>query len=131
MKLRLKENPREWFKFAAVAGLFVAIAGLLLRKRGVLHVPIWTLFIPGICALAMGALRPRLLRGPYRAAMTVSFYFGKVIGTVLLSVFFLVVVTPIALLMRMAGKDLLQLKKRNAETYWHSAKPPSALDRMF
>jgi hypothetical protein len=63
--------------------------------------------------------------------MTVSFYFGKVIGTVLLSVFFLVVITPISLLMRMAGKDLLHLKKRSAETYWRSAKPPSTLDRMF
>jgi hypothetical protein len=63
--------------------------------------------------------------------MTVSFYFGKIVGTVLLSVFFLIVITPISLLMRLAGKDLLNLKKRNAETYWRSAKPPSALDRMF
>jgi hypothetical protein len=131
MKLRLKENPREWFKFTGAAGLFVSIMGLLLRKRGVLHVPIWTVFVPGICALAIGAIRPRLLRGPYRAVMTVSFYFGKIVGTVLLSVFFLIVITPISLLMRLAGKDLLNLKKRNAETYWHSAKPPSALDRMF
>jgi len=33
--------------------------------------------------------------------------------------------------MRMAGKDLLHLQKRSAETYWRSAKPPSPLDRMF
>jgi hypothetical protein len=62
MKLRLKENPREWFKFTGAAGLFVAMAGFLLRKRGVLHSPVWIAFVPGICALAIGAIRPRLLR---------------------------------------------------------------------
>jgi hypothetical protein len=131
MKLRLKENPREWFKFTAVAGLFVALMGLLLRKRGGLNAPIWAMFIPGVLALAIGAMQPRLLRGPYRAVMTVSFYFGKVIGTILLSIFFLVVVTPMSFLMRLAGKDLLNLKKPNAGTHWRPAKPPSALDRMF
>lgn len=131
MKLRLKEEPREWLKFTAAAGVFVAVVGLLCRRRGIMHAPVWAMFLPGILALLIGLIRPRILRGPYRVVMTISFYVGQAIATVLLTVFFLAVITPMGLIMRASGKDLLHLKRRDVQSYWRQTQTKSKLDQMF
>lgn len=127
MKLKLKENPREWLKFTAVMTLLVSVLSFLL------HRPAFP-FVLGIAiaALIVCALRPRWFRGFYRGGMTVSFHVGQGIGRILLTLLFLVVVTPMGLLLRMFGKDLLQLKRpARANTYWRQAKTANQLDRMF
>ena len=64
--------------------------------------------------------------------MTASWHVGQVMGRLLLTVLFLLLVTPLGLLLRLLGKDLLELKRRpDAASYWHVAKKPGPLDRMF
>src|SRR5256885_17217061 len=90
--------------------------------------------VVGIAAftLIVCALRPRLFRGFYRAGMTISFYIGQVMGRILLTVFFILVVTPLGLLLRLAGKDLLQLKRPpGAGSYWRPAKTSNQVDCLF
>ena len=51
---------------------------------------------------------------------------------VALNLFFILVVTPLGVILRIAGKDLLQLKKAGkGETYWNAAKESGPLDRLF
>ena len=127
MRLKLKENPREWLKFTAVMALLLSVISFLLYR------PAFP-FILGIAVLALivCAVRPRWFRGFYRGGMTVSFHIGQVIGRILLTVFFLVIVTPLGLLLRLSGKDLLQLKRpTGANSYWRVAKTGNQFDRMF
>jgi len=127
MRLKLKENPREWLKFTAVMALLVSVLSFLLYR------PAFP-FVLGIAVLALivCAVRPRWFRGFYRGGMTVSFHIGQVIGRILLTVFFLVIVTPLGLLLRLSGKDLLQLKRpTGANSYWRVAKTGNQFDRMF
>jgi hypothetical protein len=50
---------------------------------------------------------------------------GSVVNPLVLAIIFLVVLTPIALGMRLAGKDPLRLKlDRRAKTYWIDRSPP-------
>jgi hypothetical protein len=127
MQLKLKENPKEWVKFTAVMALLVSVLAFFLYRR----VFPFALGI-SLLALIVCALRPRWFRGFYRSGMTVSFHIGQVIGRVLLTIFFLVVVTPMGLLLRLLGKDLLHLKRpAGANTYWRQAKTANQFDRMF
>jgi hypothetical protein len=131
--LRLKEKPSEWIKFTAVMGLVANIILWMLWWQGLLRdaVPVATTAL-AILAVAIASLRPRWFRGFYRGGMTVSFHIGQVIGKLLLTVFFFLVVTPIGILLRLAGKDLLQIKRHPGQTtYWHSAKNNREFDRMF
>jgi hypothetical protein len=133
MKLKLKEDPREWLKFTAVMALALAILGAGLHLRNVISRT--ALF----CSLAMLVLglalcwgRPRWFRGFYRSGMTASFHVGQILGKVILTVFFLVMVTPLGLLLRLLGKDLLNLKRDSfAMTYWRPAKTSHQFDRQF
>ena len=131
--LRLKEKPIEWIKFTAVMGLVLNIVLWLLwyQDRLPLAVPV-TAACSAVVALITSLLRPRWFRGFYRGGMTVSFHIGQIIGKVMLTLFFFLFVTPLGLLMRLLGKDLLQLKKSSdEETWWQPAKNNRDFDRMF
>jgi hypothetical protein len=133
MQPKLKENPREWLKFTAVmAAMGIALAALLWRQR-VLGTPGFGVIAAALALAVLAcALRPRWFRGFYRAGMTASFHVGQVMGRVLLSAVFLLVVTPLGLLLRLTGKDLLQLRRDpGAVTYWRKARPPGPLERQF
>ena len=133
MKLKLKENPNEWRKFAAVMAGALAVLAWLLQARGILPrewlVGGWAVLA---AAVVLSLLAPRWFRGFYRVGMTVSFHIGQAMGKVLLTLFFLLVLTPLGLLLRLFGQDLLKLKRnRTATTYWQPTKTNREFDRLF
>jgi hypothetical protein len=131
--LRLKEKPIEWIKFTGVIGLVLNIVLWLLWWREGLAIafPVVAAVI-ALLAVFVAILRPYWFRGFYRGGMMVSFQIGQVIGKILLTLFFFIFVTPLGLLLRLMGKDLLLLKKTPDEkTYWHPAKKNREFDRMF
>jgi hypothetical protein len=133
MKLKLKEEPAEWLKFTAVMALMLAlVAGLLFRRKVITREVFGGVIVVLLLAPLVCWIRPGWFRGFYRGGMTVSFQFGQAMGQVLLAIFFLLVVTPLGLLLRLMGKDLLRLKRRrDAITYWEPAKPNNQFDRQF
>lgn len=133
MKLKFKEDPREWRKQAQLTALGLALVSSVLRWRKVLTPQMWlaALTFAAIVALAAQA-KPRWFRGYYRLAMRFGFHFSKIFGFLALVGFFLFILTPAGLLMRLAGKDPLQLKRPvKTATYWQSAREPNPLDRLF
>jgi len=131
--LRLKEKPREWQKFVAVMCLVVNLPLWMMwwKHRLSLAIPVSTASVGGLVLLA-ALIRPVWFRGFYRGGMTICFHIGQVIGKVLLTAFFFVVVTPLGLLLRLLGKDLLQIKSPEQEsTWWKPAKNTREFDRMF
>ena len=133
MRLKLKENPREWQKFVGVIAFMIATLSALATRRGALSKRM-LIGIGMVLALALitSWIRPRWFRGFYRMGMTLSFHIGQVMGRVLLTLFFYVVVTPMALILRGSGKDLLRLRRApEAASYWQSARNGKNFERMF
>ena len=57
---------------------------------------------------------------------------GRIVAPVILGVLFFLVVTPIAFLMRMLKKDLLNLKFNNGYSYWiEKTGPKSKMKNQF
>jgi|KBSSwiStaDraftv2_1062776.scaffolds.fasta_scaffold404386_1 hypothetical protein len=132
MKLKLKEQPREWWKFTAVMAVFPALlAWSLHRKQHLSATALAATLAALVGVLGVCALRPRWFRGFYRAGMTASFHIGQCIGRVMLTLFFLVVLTPLGMLLRILGKDLLAMRRRKVESYWRPARPWGPLHRQF
>jgi hypothetical protein len=133
MKLRLKENPREWQKFAWVMATVVSVVACVLAYRARVSPRVFGSILILMVGLAVWAvIWPRVFRWPYRIAMTASFHVGQFMGRVLLLIFFLFLVTPLGLLLRMAGMDLLHLRRgAQDQSYWRPAKPPGSFDRLF
>lgn len=132
MKLKLKEDPREWLKFTAVMALVAGLIVVVLLRRHVLSARASL----GI-GIALGASvivcwrRPQWFRGFYRGGMAASFRLGQILGWVWLTLFFLFVLTPLGVALRICGKDLLGLRRPNTGTYWNPSKTNERFDRQF
>jgi hypothetical protein len=133
MKLIYKEEPKEWRKSALLTALGLAILISLLRWRRHLPVNVWCALLALLGFVAIGALlRPRRFRGWYRLSLWLGFYSSQFIGRCVLVIFFIFILTPLGFVLRLMGKDPLQLRRpRKATTYWHEAKVGSPLDRLF
>ena len=126
---QLKTSDRDLRKFGLmVGGVFVAIGLLFLWRH-----PHRTSYFawPGGVLIVAGAIFPRALKWIYIAWMSVAFVLGFVMAHVILTLLFLLVITPIGLVARLVGKDFLSLKlDRAAKSYWipRESKSKSATD---
>ena len=76
--------------------------------------------IVAAAALAVGIpglLRPQTLRWIYVGWMMAAFPIGWVFSTLLLALVFFGVVTPLAMLFRLMGRDALR-RRSNRDSYW-------------
>ncbi|MDZ7267930.1 MAG: SxtJ family membrane protein [candidate division KSB1 bacterium] len=84
----------------------------------------------------VGMLAPRRLAPVYRGWMALALAMGFVMTRVILTLLYLGLFTPIGLLARLLGKDLLQQRwEPHAQTYWVRRTPgefkPEAAEKMF
>ena len=133
MKLNLKDEPKEWRKSALLTIFGLALIVSLLRWRKHLPQNAWLAVMGALAAAAIAAiLKARWFRGFHLFSMRLGFTVSQFLGRVLLTVFFIFILTPMGWILRLAGKDPLQLRRpRNAETYWSPARESSPLDRLF
>ena len=133
MKLKFKEDPKEWRKQTLLTALGLGILSSVLRWRLVVSAQVLEIILGVLAVVVVSAVvKPQWFRGYYRFSMRLGFALSQFIGRAVLLVFFLLIVTPMGWVLRLAGKDALQLRRpRAAQTYWHAAKDCSPLDRLF
>lgn len=133
MRLRLKEDPREWQKFTLVNTVVLGVITGVLWWRGLLGTEVCAGLLLALAGVLAGCLlRPAWYRTPYRAVMKFSHFLGNYVGLAVLFGIFLLILTPIAWMLRLSGKDLLRLKRsRSQDSYWYPSRPSNRLDQMF
>jgi len=96
--------------------VFPLLLGWLLPALRSHGFQVWTLWI-AIPALSLGILAPRTLIWPYRGWMTLGHALGWINGHIILGAVFLLVLQPIAAIMRIKGYDPLRRRPTNNNTY--------------
>ncbi len=111
---------------------FVAVVGLVVWRKAdswEIAAGIWALALPSI-ALAFTA--PRAMKPVFVVLMYLSFPIGFVLSHVMFVLFFLGLITPIALFMRVIGRDALHRKRDpGATSYWTRREPVTDTKRYF
>ena len=77
----------------------------------------WSLII-SIVFLILGILNSEILTPLNKIWFKIGILLGNVISPIVMSIIFFLVVTPTALIMKILGKDLLNLKKNTKNSYW-------------
>jgi hypothetical protein len=125
-------SPAELRFFGLLFALFCGLVGALLRWK--LDVPTAALVVWGFglaCMLVYYAV-PALRRVAYRAWVRVTFPLGWTVSHAVLALVYYGVFTPMALIMRLIGRDALQRKlARDASTYWITRSPADTSSRYF
>ena len=111
-KIKLPTNRNFGIVFSIV---FLIIALWPLLKQNDLR--LWSLYISGIF-FVLGLLNSKLLLPLNKIWFKFGILLGSIIAPIVMGIVFFLVVTPTALIMRLLGKDLLNLKKNNKNSYW-------------
>ncbi|MDQ3812873.1 MAG: SxtJ family membrane protein [Armatimonadota bacterium] len=105
--------------FSLTVGPIFLLIALWLRWKHHASTAFYVLATAGVLLIVIGAISPGALRGVYRAWMGLSFAIGWVVSRIIISILFLIVVTPLGLLARLVKKQFLDIAmRRQAETYW-------------
>ena len=96
----------------------------------------WFFFVSAALFLVVAIARPSILGPLNRAWAKFGLLLGQVFNPLLLGVVFFLVITPIAVIRRLLGKDSLRLKsKPSLESYWIDRNPlgpkPGSMTRQF
>ncbi len=95
------------------------------------NIRIWSLIISFIF-LVLGLFNSKFLNPLNKIWFKFGLFLGKIISPIIMGIIFYFVVTPIALLMRLLKKDLLNLKFNKNNTYWiKKSGPKSKMKNQF
>ena len=109
--------------------VFLLIAIYPLIDNGELR--IWSLII-AIIFLTLGLINSKGLTPLNKLWFKFGLLLGKVVSPLIMGIIFFLVVTPTALIMRIIGKDLLNLKFNNKKSYWiEKTGPKSKMKNQF
>lgn len=109
--------------FGIVFAVVFALIGLLPLAFGG-RVRLWSLGIGGVF-LMMALAAPSLLAPLNRGWLRFGLLLHRIVSPLVLGIMFFLVITPIGLLMRALGKDLLRLKfEKGSTSYWIDRVPP-------
>jgi len=102
--------------FGIVFFLFFLIVSLFpLFKDG--NIRVWSLII-SIIFLILGLLNSKFLTPLNKIWFKFGILLGSFVSPIVMSIVFFAIVTPTSIIMRVLGKNLLNLKKGNKKTYW-------------
>ena len=93
--------------------LIVALYPLLENES----VRLWSIILSAIF-LILGMLDSKFLTPLNKIWFKFGILLGSLVSPIVMGIVFFAIVTPTSLIMRVLGKNLLNLKKGNKKTYW-------------
>lgn len=84
----------------------------------------WSIYVIGILlsifltCLLTTIFFETTLKYPKKMWMGLGLLFGRIFSPIILAFIFFILITPVGLLRRALGKDVLMLKNRKSETFW-------------
>ena len=89
------------------------------------EIRVWSATI-SLIFLVLGLFNSKILTPLNKLWFKFGIFLGKIISPIIMGIIFFLVVTPIGLLMRLLGKDLINLKYNNNKSYWIEKKGPKS-----
>ena len=109
-------------------GIIFFIFFLLISLYPLLHndnLRLWSLII-SVIFLFLGLINSKILTPFNILWFKFGIVLGKIVSPFIMGIIFFLVVTPIALIMRLLSKDLLNLKYNKNKSYWVEKKGPKS-----
>ena len=92
---------------------------------------IWSLLV-SLMFLVLGLINSNILSPLNKLWFKFGLLLGNFISPIVMGLVFFLVVTPTGLFMRLIGKDLLNLNKKNVKSYWiDKTGPKSKMKNQF
>ena len=111
-------------------GIFLIIAGYLwYHDSKPLAIQIFLALAVAFFACAI--FMPIVLRPFNKAWYKLGLLMWRVVSPIVLGILFFILISPIAIVMRLAGRDALRLRKQNVQSHWIDRAPPGPPSESF
>tara|TARA_Y100000591_G_scaffold272939_1_gene248675 strand:+ start:1376 stop:1753 length:378 start_codon:yes stop_codon:yes gene_type:complete len=125
--MKNKDNNKSFGILFFIVFLLVAIWPVL--ESGSIRV--WSLVI-SIIFLILGIINSKILTPLKSGWIKFGEILGKVIAPIVMGFIYFIIITPIGILIRLLGKDLLNIKYNKDKSYWiKRAKNINTMKRQF
>ena len=110
--------------------VFLALALWLLFKNGEINLYLISI---GLIFLVLGLLNSKILTPLNKAWVKLGEILGRIIAPIVMAIVYFLILTPISLLVRLFGKDLIGMKFSNdIKSYWVKRKKSlGSMDKQF
>ena len=118
---------KNFFIVFSIFFLIISLWPLLTSNE----IRIWALLISFIF-LILGLNNSKLLTPLNKLWFKFGIFLGNIVSPLVMGFVFFIVVTPTGFIMKLIGKDLLNLKKENKKSYWiNKEKYKSSMKNQF
>ena len=115
-------------------GIVFFVVFFLIALYPLIHneeIRIWSLII-SLIFLILGLINSRILNPLNKLWFKFGILLGKIVSPIIMGIIFFLVVTPIGFIMRILGKDVLNLKFNANKSYWiEKTGPKSKMKNQF
>ena len=111
-KIKIGSNKSSGIVFSIV---FLVIAFWPMLNGN--EINYWLLAI-SIVFLILGLINSKILTPLNKIWFKIGIFLGNIVSPVVLGLVFFLIVTPTSIIMKLLGKDLLNLKNNNNNSYW-------------
>ena len=115
-------------------GIVFFVVFFLIALYPLIHneeIRIWSLII-SLIFLILGLINSRILNPLNKLWFEFGILLGKIVSPIIMGIIFFLVVTPIGFIMRILGKDVLNLKFNENKSYWiEKTGPKSKMKNQF
>ncbi len=133
IEVSFNPDQKQLRNFGRIAIIATALVGLLLYF--IKHLPIkWVLilFAVGLAIFIISIVSLKLTRYIFVGLTLVTLPIGFVVSLVVLAAFYFLLITPVALIFRLIGRDSLNRRfDYGAGSYWQPHRRADKLDRYF
>ena len=124
--VQLPTNRKFGFFFA---GAFTLVGGYFLKESSIAAVCIF--LVLAMTFFLVTVIKAELLLPLNKLWMHFGLLLGKIVSPIVLGVIFFGLFTPIALVMRIAGRDELRLKVKKSSSFWKTREGNSVSSIRF
>jgi len=128
---QIKQRKKDLRNFGIVfffAGIIAAT--LVFIKHGIVAAGIYIFGSAGVVFLLLGIFLPSVLKFPHKIWMTFAVILGYFFTRIILTITYFVLMAPMGLLLKLMGKDLLELQINKDEgSFWKNYEAVDAKER--
>ena len=111
--MKNKENNKSFGILFFIVFLLIAIWPVL--ESG--SIRLWSILI-SLIFFILGIINSKILTPLKKGWIKLGEILGKVIAPIVMGFIYFIIITPIGILMRLLGKDLLNIKYNKNKSYW-------------
>ena len=128
MEKKIKVSSNKSFGIVFSIFFLLVYIYLLLNNDSIYY---WSLLVSFIF-LVLGLMNSKILSPLNLLWFKFGILLGKIVSPIVMGVIFFLVVTPISIILKIFGKDILNLKFNNNKTYWiEKDGPKSNMKKQF